>query len=48
MGSPGPQFHLFYANHAFVHWYVGQRVEEGEFSEVHEVMAVIDKDSEKV
>lgn len=27
------EFGLIYAKHAFVHWYVGEDMEEGEFSE---------------
>lgn len=33
---------------AFVHWYLGQGMEKGEFSEAHEDMAVLDKDWEEV
>ena len=28
------KFDLIYAKHAFVHWYVGEGMEEGEFSEI--------------
>lgn len=48
MGSPGPQFDLLYAKHACVHWHVGHRVEEGEFSEAQEDAAILDKDCEEV
>ena len=32
------KFDLMYAKHAFVHRYVGEGMEEGEFSEAHEDM----------
>ncbi|TYI93866.1 hypothetical protein E1A91_D02G164100v1 [Gossypium mustelinum] len=40
------KFDLMYAKRAFVHWYVDEGMEEGEFSEARE--AALEKDYEEV
>jgi len=45
-GNVSHKFDLLYQNRAFVHWYVGEGQEEGEFTEAREGIAQLEKDFE--
>jgi tubulin alpha len=42
------KFDLMFANRAFVHWYVGEGMEEAEFPEARENFALLETDSDEV